>query len=180
MTMHWGANLLHSTNFANISILVDTNVVSELIRISPNPAVKKWADIQPVESLNFSAVSEAELRFGAAILPLGRRRDRLFSKIENLLCVAFDNRVLPFDSEAARSYAELATIHRASGFAIPIVDIQIAAIPRSRGMTVATRNIRDFKVTGIKLVSFNSVSTSIRSRHGLDTSTLTRPTSTPR
>ncbi len=80
MTIHKGANLRHSTNFANMSILVDTNVVPGLIRISPNPAVKKRADIQSVESLYFSAVGEVELRFGAAVLPLGRRRDRLIFK----------------------------------------------------------------------------------------------------
>ena len=86
-----------------MSVLLDTNVVSELMRKSPTPAVEAWAAGRPLEALFFSAVGEAELRYGAAILPTGRRRETLISDIEMMLRDAFESRVLPFDSEAARA-----------------------------------------------------------------------------
>ena len=89
-------------------ILLDTNVVSELMRRSPDPAVEAWVMGHAVEALFFSAVGEAELRYGAAILPAGRRRDTLTSDIEAMLHDAFENRILPFDSDAARVYASIA------------------------------------------------------------------------
>ena len=88
-----------------MTVLLDTNVVSELIRKTPDPAVETWAANHALEDLFFSAVGEAELRYGAAILPAGRRRETLVSDIERMLRAAFEDRVLPFDSQAARAYA---------------------------------------------------------------------------
>ena len=91
-----------------MSTLLDTNIVSELMRESPEHSVAHWVSGHPVEDLFLSAVSEAELRYGAAILPLGRRRETLFFKIEAMLSDAFEDRVLPFDSDAARAYGFIA------------------------------------------------------------------------
>ena len=133
-------------------ILLDTNVVSELMRKSPNAAVEVWTARQPAEDLFFSAVGEAELRYGAAILPTGRRRDTLFSDIEAMLREAFGDRVLPFDSDAARQYGDIAAMRRSGGRRVAPADCQIAAIARSRGLAVATRNTRDFLEMELDLV----------------------------
>ena len=135
-----------------MTVLLDTNVVSELIRKSPDPAVEAWAAGYPLEDLFFSAVGEAELRYGAAILPTGRRRETLVSDIERMLRDAFDNRVLPFDSDAARAYADIAAKRRSDGRPVAPADCQIAAIARSRNMAVATRNVRDFEDIDIEVV----------------------------
>ena len=135
-----------------MSLLLDTNVVSELIRKSPNPAVATWVSGHPLDNLFFSAVSEAELRYGAAILPAGRRRDKLFFEIEAMLRDAFEDRVLPFDSDAARAYGSIAAVRRSAGRPVAPADCQIAAIAASRRMAVATRNVRDFEGMGIAIV----------------------------
>ena len=128
-----------------MTVLLDTNVVSELIRKAPDPAVETWATGRPLEDMFFSAVSEAELRYGAAILPAGRRRESLISDIERMLRDAFEDRILPFDSDAARAYADIAAARRSTGRPVAPADCQIAAIARSRDMAVATRNVRDFE-----------------------------------
>ena len=135
-----------------MAVLLDTNVVSELIRKAPDPAVETWAAGHALEDLFFSAVGEAELRYGAAILPAGRRRESLVSDIQRMLSDAFDGRVLPFDSRAACAYADIAAMRRSAGRTVPPADCQIAAIARSRDMAVATRNVRDFDDTDIKVV----------------------------
>ena len=136
-----------------MTVLLDTNVVSELIRKSPEPAVETWAAGLPLETVFFSAVGEAELRYGAAILPTGRRRETLIVDIERMLRDAFEDRVLPFDSDAAREYAYIASVRRSVGRVAMPADLQIAAIARSRGLAVATRNVRDFKDTGVQIVN---------------------------
>ncbi len=135
-----------------MTMLLDTNVVSELLRPSPDPVVGAWAAAYPLEELFFSAVGEAELRYGAAILPAGRRRETLVLDIERMLRHAFDDRVLPFEREAARVYAELAAMRRAMGRPFAPADCQIAAIAYARDMGVATRNVRDFEGMGIEVV----------------------------
>ena len=133
-------------------IVLDTNVVSELMRPLPNPAVESWIASRPAASLFFSAVGEAELRFGLAIMPAGRRRDALASEIEAMLRDDFADRILPFDSDAARAYAEIAASRRAMGRSAAEADCQIAAITRSRGMALATRNVQDFQDMGINVI----------------------------
>lgn len=133
-------------------ILLDTNVVSELMRSSPEPAVEAWIAGHLVEDPFFSAIGEAELRYGVAVMPAGRRRDRLASEIEAMLHEDFESRVLPFDSDAALAYAEVASTRRAIGRPAPLADCQIAAIARSRGMSVATRYLRDFEDLGVDLI----------------------------
>lgn len=132
-----------------MSVLVDTNVVSELLRKSPDPAVVAWTISHDLEELFFSAVGEAELRYGAAILPPCRRRESLTADIERFLREAFTNRILPFDSTAARTYADIAAMRRSGGRPAQPANCQIAAIARSHNLTVATRNVRDFGGMGI-------------------------------
>ena len=107
----------------------------------------------PLEDLFFSAVGEAELRYGVAILPTGRRRETLLADIEGMLRDAFGERVLSFDRAAAREYADIAAARRAAGRPVAPADCQIAAIARARGMSVATRNVRDFDDIGVDIVN---------------------------
>lgn len=133
-------------------LLLDTNVVSELIRKLPDPAVASWVSGFSVNDLFFSAIGEAELRYGAAILAAGRRRDTLVFEIDAMLRDAFEDRVLPFDSDAASAYGNIAAVRRSLGRPAAPADCQIAAIAASRGMAVATRNVRDFENMGIEIV----------------------------
>ena len=135
-----------------MSFLLDSNVVSELIRKVRNPAVVSWAAGLALEDLFFSAVGEAELRYGAALLPAGRRRQTLLTDIDDMLREAFGERVLPFDREAAREYADIAASRRSAGRPVAPADCQIAAIARSRNLTVATRNVRDFENIGVEII----------------------------
>lgn len=133
-------------------IVLDTNVVSELMRPSPNPAVEAWLDRQPAASLFLSAISEAELRYGVAVMPEGKRRDTIAIEIERTLTRNFAGRILPFDSDAARAYASISADRRAAGQPGSQLDCQIAAIARSRGAAVATRNVSDFEGCGIAVI----------------------------
>ncbi len=133
-------------------ILLDTNVVSELMRPKPAQAVLGWFAAQDSTKLFFSAASEAELRTGAAILPAGKRRDSLTATIDIMITEDFAGRVLPFDSAAAKAYAAIAASRRAAGQPIMEADCQIAAIARVRGAAVATRNVRDFEGCDIVIV----------------------------
>ena len=133
-------------------VVVDTNVVSELMQSAPSSEVLAWLDDRPTRELFMTAVTEAEIRTGIAFLPEGARRRGLAEAAERAFGGLFAGRVLPFDSAAARVYAEIAAARRASGRPLSQTDGQIAAIARSRGMTVATRNPRDLAETGIELV----------------------------
>ena len=133
--------------------VLDTNVVSELMRPVPDPVVASWVANRATASLFLTAFIEAELRFGLAVMPPGRRRDGLAAGLERMLQPGFTNRVLPFDSAAARAYAEIAAARRAAGRPVSHPDNQIAAIAHSRGMAVATRNIRDFEDMGIVVIN---------------------------
>ncbi len=133
-------------------IVLDTNVVSELMRLVPDPAVMAWFSGQDSAGLHLTAVSEAELRAGAAILPAGRRRDRLAAEIDAVIVEDFTGRVLPFDSAAAKAYAAIAASRRSLGRPITEANCQIAAIARARDAAVATRNAGDFAYCGIVVI----------------------------
>ena len=132
--------------------VIDTNVASELMRPSPAPAVAAWIAGRYAEELYLSAVSEAELLYGVAIVPAGRRRNELEAAMLRWLDTGFAERILPFDSAAARVYADIAAGRRSGGRPIAPADCQIAAIARSRGMAVATRNVRDFEDIDVEIV----------------------------
>ena len=133
-------------------VVLDTNVVSELMRVTPNAEVLVWMDELPPRELFVTAVTEAEVRTGIAILPAGARRRGLADAAERTLGGLFAGRVLPFDSGAARAYADIAAASRDAGHPISQSDCQIAGIARSRGMAVATRNVRDFSDTGVEVI----------------------------
>ena len=133
-------------------IVLDTNVVSELMRDNAHAEVLAWLDERPARELFVTAVTEAEIRAGIAFLPEGKRRKGLGEAAEQVLDNLFAGRVLPFDSSAARAYAEIAAARRAAGRPISQADGQIAAIAGSRGMAVATRNVGDFEGMGIDII----------------------------
>ena len=131
---------------------IDTNVASELMRPEPTPAVADWIAQRDAQDMYLTAVTEAELRYGVAILPVGRRRNTLEAAMTRWLDQGFGERVLPFDSSAARAYAEIAAARRQAGRKIGEADCQIAAICRSRGAVLVTRNVRHFSGTGVEVV----------------------------
>ena len=132
-------------------LILDTNVVSELMRPVPDPAIATWVAERATSSLFLTAVTEAELRYGLAVMPSGKRREGLATGLERMLKAGFANRVLPFDSSAARSYAQIAAARRRGGRPIAQADCQIAAIAQVRGMAVVTRNVRHFEDMGIAI-----------------------------
>ena len=134
-------------------LVLDTNVVSELMREHPNPEVLRWVDDQPTGNLFVTSVTEAEVRTGIAILPEGDRRRGLAAAAERLFSVLFSERILPFDSDAARTYAILAAKRRVAGRPISQADCQIAAIARCRGASVVTRNVPDFEESGFAVIN---------------------------
>lgn len=134
-------------------ILLDTNVISELMRAEPTQIVLDWFGQHDAADLFISAITEAELRTGVAILPDGQRRDRLQLAIDAMIDQDFQSRVLPFDSLAAKAYAEIASQRRAAGRPIAEADCQIAAIARANAAMVATRNVRDFDKCGVAVIN---------------------------
>ena len=133
-------------------IILDTNVLSALLRPEPAKQVERWLAAQDGTKVYFTTVGEAELRHGVAILPAGKRRNALTAAIEGLLDEDFRDRILPFDRAAARVYATIAAKRRALGRPISQFDCQIAAIARAREATVATRNTSDYEGCGIGLI----------------------------
>ena len=133
-------------------IILDTNVVCELLRTAPSPQVEAWLSAQDGATVYFTSIGEAELRHGVAILPAGRRRTQLGAAIDAMLDEDFRDRILPFDRDAARSYAAIAAERRSAGRPISQFDCQIAAIARAHGATVATRNIGDYEGCRVKLI----------------------------
>ena len=133
-------------------ILVDTNVISEPLRKIPEARVTEWLDAQPLETLFLSAITVAELRFGVASLPAGKRRDALHDGLEVRILPLFAGRVLPFDFAASRSYAELMTKVQANGQPIGVADGYIAATAAANGMMVATRDIAPFAAAGVTVI----------------------------
>jgi len=134
-------------------IVLDTNVVSEMLRATPADPVRHWIESQLATDLYTTAICEAEMLYGVALMPAGRRRTALGQAVAAIFAEDFSGRVLAFDSPAAQAFAELATVRRRSGRPISQFDAQIAAIAASHGATVATRDLDDFADCGVKVVS---------------------------
>lgn len=132
-------------------IVLDTNVVSELMRPSPSAAVVAWSRRQARGSLTTTAVTVAEIGFGLARLPAGRRATQLRQVAVDVLA-AFPAQVLAFDAAAAALYGDIAAARERAGYPVDALDAQIAAICRSCGATLTTRNTKDFVATGIELL----------------------------
>lgn len=133
-------------------IVLDTNVLSETIRLAPSPAVLDWLKIHD-EELYITAVSQAELLFGLEILPIGKRRANLHTQIQALLADTFSGRILAFDEVAAPLFAGIAAAGRKRGRPLDNFDGQIAAIALAHHAAVATRDINDFERCGLKLIN---------------------------
>ena len=133
-------------------ILVDTNLISEPLRPSPVVRVVDWIDAQPIETLYLSAITVAELRFGVASLPAGRRRTALRDSLETRVLPLFAGRVLPFDLAASQAYGELMARAREAGLAIGASDGYIAATAAANGMVVATRDTAPFQAAKVPFI----------------------------
>jgi len=135
-------------------ILLDTNVLSEVMRKEPSVIVLRWLDAQPVEQIWVCAISRAEIFLGITLLPEGKRRDVLYDAALGMFDEDFYNHCLPFDALAADSYAAIVTGRRRLGRPISVEDAQIAAIACARGMTIATRNTSDFEdISGLDIIN---------------------------
>lgn len=134
-------------------ILIDTNVISEPLRVTPEPRVVEWLDNQPLETLYLSVITVAELRYGVARLPAGKRRDSLRERLETQVLPAFAGRILSFDLAATQAYADLMSKAQTAGLAIGLNDGYIAAIATVNGMTVATRDKAPFDAAGVSVIN---------------------------
>lgn len=131
-------------------IVLDTNVVSEAMKPSPHPAVLSWLNKQPAETLYLSSITLAEILFGIRSLPAGRRKENLAQALDGLISL-FKGRILSFDIDAARQYAELATAAKSAGRGFPIPDGYIAAIAVSRKFIVASRDTAPYLAAGVRV-----------------------------
>ncbi len=134
-------------------IVLDTNVLSELVRAAPAAAVVSWFSRRSMSGLFSTTIVQAEMLLGVALLRPGRRREALEDAITGLFEDDFAGRILPFDGAAARAFADIASSRRREGRPISQPDAQIAAIVRSRGASLATRNVDDFVGCGVDVVN---------------------------
>ena len=134
-------------------IILDTNVVSELMRPAPSERVVEWTTSQPATSLYTTSITQAEILHGIMLMPAGRRRKALEAAAEAMFVEDFGGRILPFGSDAARPYARIAAERRRAGRPISQFDAQIAAIARATGAAVATRNVEDYDGCGVRIVN---------------------------
>lgn len=134
-------------------ILLDTNVISETMRKAPDPNVVAWLDSQAAETLCLSTVSLAELLYGIAALPKGRRKAELASAMTANAALLFGDRILSFDIDAAQAYAKVMSVARRAGRPIGVADGQIAAIAVAHGLAIATRDTIPFEAAGIDVIN---------------------------
>ncbi|WP_416637307.1 type II toxin-antitoxin system VapC family toxin [Pseudomonas sp. OHS18] len=134
-------------------ILLDTNVLSELMRAKPAPEVVAWIDQQPAGQLYISAITVAEILYGIARLPDGKRKTSFADLARLMFDEDFAGRILPFDTEAASRYASLAAASEAQGRVADMADAQIAAIAALYDAPVATRNVRHFDHLGVSVIN---------------------------
>jgi predicted nucleic acid-binding protein len=134
-------------------IILDTNVISEPLKQSPDPAVIRWLDAQSPATLFVTTISQAELLAGVSALPAGRRRTELRKVIDKELADLFADRVLPFGERSAEAYAQVVPAANAAGNPIDFADAAIGAIAIEHNYILATRNVADFKGTSIKLLN---------------------------
>ncbi len=134
-------------------IVLDTNVVSAVMRPTPVQAVLDWLDARETASLYLSTITVAEIGYGLRILPTGKRRRALEDRFEEFVARGFDQRILTFDEPSARLYADLMGRRKELGRPISALDGQIAAIARANRFAVATGNVRDFEECGVEILN---------------------------
>jgi predicted nucleic acid-binding protein len=134
-------------------IVLDTNVLSEALRPVPEPSVLDWLANRPRASLFITTVTRGEILYGILLLADGKRRRELWDAARRIFDADFADRVLSFDSDAADMYAEIDASRRTAGKPISQVDAMIAAMARSRGASLATRNVKDFEDCGVDVIN---------------------------
>ncbi|WP_119268597.1 type II toxin-antitoxin system VapC family toxin [Taklimakanibacter deserti] len=134
-------------------IILDTNVLSEMLRPDPEPRVRQWLNDQPRAAVFTTTITRGEIYYGIRVLPAGKRRDRLWNAAIKILDMEMAGQVLAFDSLAADEFAEISATKRTSGRPIAQFDAQIAGITRSRGAQLATRNVSDFHACGFDVIN---------------------------
>ena len=134
-------------------IVLDTNVISELMRLRPEPRVLAWVDGLDPEAVVITAMNEAEILHGLSRLPDGRRKQELQQGWDGLMAELFTGRVLPFSSEAAHWYAELLRRRERMGRPMATADAVIAATALAQGAALATRDVDDFAEIGLELIN---------------------------
>ena len=134
-------------------ILLDTHVISESLKFAGDARVLAWLDAQLIESLYVSTISLAELRFGIAALPAGKRKDTLHNSLQQRILPLFHGRILPFDEAASETYGVLRARARSQGKAIASADGYIAATAIHHGLMVATRDTAPFEAAGLKVIN---------------------------
>lgn len=134
-------------------IVLDTNVLSELMRPEPHPAVFAWVAAQPRASLYTTSLNRAEVLYGIAALPAGRRKEALAAAAELMFQQDLAGRILPFDDNGAAHYAELVTTRRDAGAPIEAFDALIAATTLAAGADIATRDVGGFAGCGLSIVN---------------------------
>lgn len=134
-------------------ILLDTNVLSEALKPSPSAAVLHWLVAQESAAVFITAITQAEILYGIERMPVGKRRVRLVAGIERMFAEDFSGKIFPFDEDAARAFAGIVAKRESAGRPISQFDAMIAAIARSHGATLATRNAADFEDCGIPIVN---------------------------
>lgn len=133
-------------------IILDTNVLSELMRSQPDPQVVEWFARQNAATFYVTAITRSEILLGIALLPAGKRRDALADAADMMFQEDFTGNCLPFDESCTNLYASIVANRRRSGFSITTEDAQIAAIALSRKLPLATRNTKDFlHIAGLSL-----------------------------
>lgn len=133
-------------------IILDTNVLSEMMRPTPDTIVSHWVDSHPPGDLFTTAITIAEIYYGIELLEMGKRRNDLLAAAARIFTQTFFDRTLSFDADAARIFAEISALRRRRGRPIREFDAQIASIVQLHGATLATRNTADFESCGIRLI----------------------------
>ena len=134
-------------------IVLDTNALSEALKPSPSKIVLRWLTAQEASAVFITTITQAKVFYGIEVLSAGKRRTRLSAVIEKLFSEDFQGRILSFDEDSARVFAKIVTGREAAGRPISQFDAMIAAIARSRGAAVATRNTNDFEHCGIRVIN---------------------------
>ena len=133
-------------------IVLDTNVISEIFRPSPDPAVMAWLQQQPEDVVYTTAITRGEMLYGVNIKPEGRQKETLRVGLLRIFAVRFPGRVLSYDGDAADAHAVFSAMRRLQGRPVSQSDAMIAGIVHSRGAALATRNVRDFEGCDITLI----------------------------
>ncbi|MEO5922608.1 MAG: type II toxin-antitoxin system VapC family toxin [Bryobacteraceae bacterium] len=133
-------------------LILDTQILAEVIRLSPDPKIGAWLGTQPRDDLYTTSLAQADILYNVERLPPGKRRSDLLSAVAEIFAF-FDKRVLPFDPDAARAYPQIILNRKMMGQPIEPANAMLAAITRSRGATLATRNTEQFSGCGIRVVN---------------------------